>query len=348
MCSALLNGKERHLVNGALGLACLEPRQSAQTTMVFMDLVRALCPKVHKGLEAISVEAQDFSPWFQTIFRQLPLKTRLRVFDVYANEGISALFRVGLALLNINKSVLKWAESRDGFLTHMRQYLDDLCDPGMLMKEAFAFKKTKMARIVRRTEAALASVEFMPFVSKHMLFRPHLDAAPSSVVGDDMRVWDIIYSFLPNRHTLCDPFRTFSSLDQGTSWKLFLRFFRGVDTPMLMLLRTLQGHSIGCWFVKGIAAKASYSNDPEASVFYLGPGDYHGYRWIEGATGTAVILEEKQGILIGVDECGNAALEVDRSLETGSSATSSVFRNNALLKESGRFEISSLELFLLK
>merc|ERR1719333_2041073 len=70
----------------------------------FEHLVRHFLPKVAKHLEEqdiISCSQYQASQWFITGFlaTNIPTKILLRMWDIYLNEGLKALFRFGLAIL---------------------------------------------------------------------------------------------------------------------------------------------------------------------------------------------------------------------------------------------------------
>ncbi|KAJ1495174.1 rab-GTPase-TBC domain-containing protein [Baffinella frigidus] len=107
---------------------------------VFSSLLEKKLPKLHKHFLASGLSVEFFGlEWFIALFaKTLPTETLLRVWDCIFSEGYKVLFRVGIAVLQMNeKHLLSIQEPHDLF--HEVQGLGrTLLDGDTLLKTAFA------------------------------------------------------------------------------------------------------------------------------------------------------------------------------------------------------------------
>merc|ERR1719499_2865902 len=96
----------------------------------FEHLVRHFMPKTAKHLDEqhiISCSQYQASQWFITGFlaTKIPTRILLRMWDIYLNEGIKALFRFGLAIImHFQKDILN-SEMED-IITTVATRVDEL------------------------------------------------------------------------------------------------------------------------------------------------------------------------------------------------------------------------------
>ena len=61
------------------------------------------CPTLQRKLDEMFIKPDMYSAtqWFVTVFlaTDMPFNIILRIWDIYLNEGIKVIFRIGLALL---------------------------------------------------------------------------------------------------------------------------------------------------------------------------------------------------------------------------------------------------------
>ncbi|EJU04958.1 TBC-domain-containing protein [Dacryopinax primogenitus] len=94
---------------------------SRSCPMVLLDYVHDLMPKLYNHLEELGVDlpAIAFS-WFLALFTDcLPVETLFRVWDVFFIEGIDALFRVAIAIVQMNEVDLLACDSLPSLYTHL-------------------------------------------------------------------------------------------------------------------------------------------------------------------------------------------------------------------------------------
>lgn len=87
-------------------------------------LVQEMLPELHKHFCANSFHTSMYcSSWFLTLFTtSLPLTLVCRIFDIFLNEGIEIIFRVGLAILEWHKDYLLLLDM-EGMLKYFQKEL---------------------------------------------------------------------------------------------------------------------------------------------------------------------------------------------------------------------------------
>ncbi|KZP00539.1 TBC-domain-containing protein [Calocera viscosa TUFC12733] len=89
--------------------------------MVLLDYVHDLMPKLYNHLEeqGVDLPAISFS-WFLALFTDcLPVETLFRVWDVFFIEGMDALFRIAIAIMQMNEADLLACDSMPSLYTHL-------------------------------------------------------------------------------------------------------------------------------------------------------------------------------------------------------------------------------------
>lgn len=109
------------------------------------ELVKIFFPKLAKHFEAhgIMPTMYQLTQWFVTVFlaTNLPFEILLRVWDVFLNEGMKTIYRVGLGLLKYYEKTLLKSEF-EGIINTIRN-LPGLKDPDKFMKQCFEIKLTR-------------------------------------------------------------------------------------------------------------------------------------------------------------------------------------------------------------
>ncbi|CAJ0920198.1 unnamed protein product, partial [Ranitomeya imitator] len=96
----------------------------------------------------VHFQAQSFhtsmyaSSWFLTIFlTSFPLPIATRIFDIFMSEGLEIVFRVGLAVLQMNQAELMQLDM-EGMLQHFQKVIPHQFDggPEKLIQAAYQVK----------------------------------------------------------------------------------------------------------------------------------------------------------------------------------------------------------------
>eukprot|EP00164_Ancoracysta_twista_P007120 GFYU01010055.1.p1 GENE.GFYU01010055.1~~GFYU01010055.1.p1 ORF type:complete len:400 (+),score=74.13 GFYU01010055.1:145-1344(+) len=106
---------------------------------VFGDLTRIYFPQLSMHFEANGITTDMFaSQWFITVFTyNFPFATVIRVWDIYLNEGIKMVFRVGLGLLKLLQEDLM-AAPFEKILKMLKNVPKEFLDPDKLIATAFS------------------------------------------------------------------------------------------------------------------------------------------------------------------------------------------------------------------
>ncbi|KDQ08667.1 hypothetical protein BOTBODRAFT_559322 [Botryobasidium botryosum FD-172 SS1] len=130
--------------------------------LVLLDYVHDMLPKLYNHLEELGVDlpAITFS-WFLSLFTDcLAVETLFRVWDVFFVEGMDALFRVALALLQINESELLQCDSIAAIYVHLESMTTRMWHADKLMKLQASLKPVVAhADIVKRRDAHVEALK---------------------------------------------------------------------------------------------------------------------------------------------------------------------------------------------
>uniref|UniRef100_M3ZLT0 Ecotropic viral integration site 5 n=1 Tax=Xiphophorus maculatus TaxID=8083 RepID=M3ZLT0_XIPMA len=97
----------------------------------FESMIQEQLPELHMHFQAQSFHTSMYaSSWFLTIFlTSYPLPVATRIFDIFMCEGLEIVFRVGLAILQMNQAELIQLDM-EGMLQHFQKVIPHQFDSG--------------------------------------------------------------------------------------------------------------------------------------------------------------------------------------------------------------------------
>ncbi|NWQ69322.1 EVI5 protein, partial [Neopipo cinnamomea] len=97
----------------------------------FECMIQEHLPELHVHFQSQSFHTSMYaSSWFLTIFlTTFPLPIATRIFDIFMSEGLEIVFRVGLALLQMNQAELLQLDM-EGMLQHFQKVIPHQFDSG--------------------------------------------------------------------------------------------------------------------------------------------------------------------------------------------------------------------------
>uniref|UniRef100_A0A3Q1G2D5 Ecotropic viral integration site 5b n=1 Tax=Acanthochromis polyacanthus TaxID=80966 RepID=A0A3Q1G2D5_9TELE len=97
----------------------------------FECMIQEQLPELHMHFQAQSFHTSMYaSSWFLTIFlTSFPLPVATRIFDIFMCEGLEIVFRVGLAILQMNQAELIQLDM-EGMLQHFQKVIPHQLDSG--------------------------------------------------------------------------------------------------------------------------------------------------------------------------------------------------------------------------
>ncbi|XP_035276556.1 ecotropic viral integration site 5 protein homolog isoform X5 [Anguilla anguilla] len=97
----------------------------------FECMIQELLPELHLHFQAQSFHTSMYaSSWFLTIFlTSFPLTVATRIFDIFMCEGLEIVFRVGLAILQMNQAELMQLDM-EGMLQHFQKVIPHQLETG--------------------------------------------------------------------------------------------------------------------------------------------------------------------------------------------------------------------------
>ncbi|XP_045063636.1 EVI5-like protein isoform X3 [Coregonus clupeaformis] len=97
----------------------------------FEFMIQELLPDLHIHFQAQSFHTSMYaSSWFLTIFlTSFPLPVATRIFDIFMLEGLEIVFRVGLAILQMNQVELEQLDM-EGMLQHFQRVIPHQLESG--------------------------------------------------------------------------------------------------------------------------------------------------------------------------------------------------------------------------
>uniref|UniRef100_A0A3Q1ATI6 Rab-GAP TBC domain-containing protein n=1 Tax=Amphiprion ocellaris TaxID=80972 RepID=A0A3Q1ATI6_AMPOC len=97
----------------------------------FECMIQEQLPELHMHFQAQSFHTSMYaSSWFLTIFlTSFPLPVATRIFDIFMCEGLEIVFRVGLAILQMNQTELIQLDM-EGMLQHFQKIIPHQLDSG--------------------------------------------------------------------------------------------------------------------------------------------------------------------------------------------------------------------------
>nr|XP_046248342.1 EVI5-like protein isoform X1 [Scatophagus argus] len=151
----------------------------------FECMIQEQLPELHMHFQAQSFHTSMYaSSWFLTIFlTSFPLPVATRIFDIFMCEGLEIVFRVGLAILQMNHAELIQLDM-EGMLQHFQKVIPHQLDsgPDKVIQTAYQVKYNakKMKKLEKeyttiKTKEMEEQVEIKRLRTENRLLKQRID-----------------------------------------------------------------------------------------------------------------------------------------------------------------------------
>uniref|UniRef100_A0A3B4VJR8 Ecotropic viral integration site 5 n=1 Tax=Seriola dumerili TaxID=41447 RepID=A0A3B4VJR8_SERDU len=151
----------------------------------FECMIQEQLPELHMHFQAQSFHTSMYaSSWFLTIFlTSYPLPVATRIFDIFMCEGLEIVFRVGLAILQMNQTELIQLDM-EGMLQHFQKVIPHQFDsgPDKVIQAAYQVKYNakKMKKLEKeyttiKTKEMEEQVEIKRLRTENRLLKQRID-----------------------------------------------------------------------------------------------------------------------------------------------------------------------------
>ncbi|XP_044056831.1 ecotropic viral integration site 5 protein isoform X6 [Siniperca chuatsi] len=151
----------------------------------FEYMIQEQLPELHVHFQAQSFHTSMYaSSWFLTIFlTSFPLPVATRIFDIFMCEGLEIVFRVGLAILQMNQTELIQLDM-EGMLQHFQKVIPHQLDsgPDKVIQAAYQVKYNakKMKKLEKdyttiKTKEMEEQVEIKRLRTENRLLKQRID-----------------------------------------------------------------------------------------------------------------------------------------------------------------------------
>ncbi|XP_041646797.1 EVI5-like protein isoform X1 [Cheilinus undulatus] len=151
----------------------------------FECMIQEQLPDLHMHFQAQSFHTSMYaSSWFLTIFlTSFPLPVATRIFDIFMCEGLEIVFRVGLAILQMNQTELIQLDM-EGMLQHFQKVIPHQLDsgPDKVIQAAYQVKYNakKMKKLEKeyttiKTKEMEEQVEIKRLRTENRLLKQRID-----------------------------------------------------------------------------------------------------------------------------------------------------------------------------
>ncbi|CAL8271497.1 unnamed protein product [Arctogadus glacialis] len=151
----------------------------------FESMIQEHLPELHIHFQAQSFHTSMYaSSWFLTIFlTNFPLPVATRIFDIFMCEGLEIVFRVGLAILQMNHAELIQLDM-EGMLQHFQRVIPHQLDsgPDKVIQAAYQVKYNakKMKKLEKeyttiKTKEMEEQVEIKRLRTENRLLKQRID-----------------------------------------------------------------------------------------------------------------------------------------------------------------------------
>uniref|UniRef100_A0A672N8Z9 Ecotropic viral integration site 5 n=1 Tax=Sinocyclocheilus grahami TaxID=75366 RepID=A0A672N8Z9_SINGR len=151
----------------------------------FEYMIQEQLPELHVHFQAQSFHTSMYaSSWFLTIFlTSFPLPVATRIFDIFMCEGLEIVFRVGMAILQMNQAELMQLDM-EGMLQHFQKVIPHQLDsgPDKVIQAAYQVKYNakKMKKLEKeyttiKTKEMEEQVEIKRLRTENRLLKQRID-----------------------------------------------------------------------------------------------------------------------------------------------------------------------------
>uniref|UniRef100_H3D8C4 Ecotropic viral integration site 5 n=1 Tax=Tetraodon nigroviridis TaxID=99883 RepID=H3D8C4_TETNG len=162
----------------------------------FEFMIQEQLPELHMHFQAQSFHTSMYaSSWFLTIFlTSFPLPIATRIFDIFMCEGLEIVFRVGLAILQMNQTELIQLDM-EGMLQHFQKVIPHQFDsgPDKVIQAAYQVKynakKMKNLLYLRKNNTTIKTkemeeqVEIKRLRTENRLLKQRIDTLEKKAKG---------------------------------------------------------------------------------------------------------------------------------------------------------------------
>uniref|UniRef100_A0AAX7U1U4 Rab-GAP TBC domain-containing protein n=1 Tax=Astatotilapia calliptera TaxID=8154 RepID=A0AAX7U1U4_ASTCA len=126
----------------------------------FEYMIQEQLPELHIHFQAQSFHTSMYaSSWFLTIFlTSFPLPVATRIFDIFMCEGLEIVFRVGLAILQMNQAELIQLDM-EGMLQHFQKVIPHQLDSGPDKVIQVAYQVKYNAKKMKKLEKEYTTIK---------------------------------------------------------------------------------------------------------------------------------------------------------------------------------------------
>ncbi|XP_034091549.1 ecotropic viral integration site 5 protein homolog isoform X4 [Gymnodraco acuticeps] len=126
----------------------------------FESMIQEQLPELHIHFQAQSFHTSMYaSSWFLTIFlTSFPLPVATRIFDIFMCEGLEIVFRVGLAILQMNHTELIQLDM-EGMLQHFQRVIPHQLDSGPDKVITAAYQVKYNAKKMKKLEKEYTTIK---------------------------------------------------------------------------------------------------------------------------------------------------------------------------------------------
>lgn len=151
----------------------------------FEFMIQEQLPELHVHFQSQSFHTSMYaSSWFLTIFlTSFPLSVATRIFDIFMCEGLEIVFRVGMAILQMNQAELMQLDM-EGMLQHFQKVIPQQLDsgPDKVIQAAYQVKYNakKMKKLEKeyttiKTKEMEEQVEIKRLRTENRLLKQRID-----------------------------------------------------------------------------------------------------------------------------------------------------------------------------
>ncbi|KAG9341511.1 hypothetical protein JZ751_019016 [Albula glossodonta] len=151
----------------------------------FECMIQEQLPELHMHFQAQSFHTSMYaSSWFLTIFlTSFPLPVATRIFDIFMCDGLEIVFRVGLAILQMNQAELLQLDM-EGMLQHFQKVIPHQLDSGpdrvILTAYQVKYNAKKMKKLEKdyttiKTKEMEEQVEIKRLRTENRLLKQRID-----------------------------------------------------------------------------------------------------------------------------------------------------------------------------
>ena len=362
----------REMVQAGHKFLCLSRVKYFAACRTFGDMLKRFYPKTAKEMESIgALSPVGLEPIFGRFFIPvLPYRYVVRIFDLYAMEGLEVIFRFGIALLAMHKKILKalnvesvgeWWDQIKSFAYGTTFSFEALVSKaygswGNLPRKRLKFptKRFLNRRIQKNHKWAEENISYDSVEPKRPIGLVSSDV-PIVLVKDISRRAQIA-EWLPNtlQDTKLD--LIFSTNEHGRTLDQFYKHCSSSKRTLLLIEVLHSGAVIGAFATDTWHKNTSVYGDGGCFLFKLSP-DAAFYPWQPPTIGScesdesdALIEQFMMGtsryISMGGGKDGQCGLRINEDMTLGSSGNTVTYNNQPLAgEENEQFDIGLVEVY---